>query len=60
MSKSIGNVVTPEGNSHTYGRRRPALKTIFLRHILPYEDGDFSWDRFEGGLPYNELANEPR
>lgn len=55
MSKSIGNVVAPGEIIEKYGV--DAFRYYFLRHIPSYEDGDFSWDRFEE--VYNtELANE--
>jgi methionyl-tRNA synthetase len=55
MSKSIGNVVAPAEIIEKYGV--DAFRYYFLRHIPSYEDGDFSWERFEE--VYNsELANE--
>ena len=55
MSKSIGNVLHPKEIVDTYGV--DALRYYFLRHIPAYEDGDFSWERFEAAYN-NELANE--
>jgi methionyl-tRNA synthetase len=55
MSKSIGNVLAPAEVVEKYGV--DAFRYYFLRHIPAYEDGDFSWERFEE--VYNsELANE--
>lgn len=55
MSKSLGNVVAPKEIIDKYGT--DAFRYYFLRHIPSYEDGDFSWDKFE--MAYNnELANE--
>lgn len=55
MSKSLGNVVAPAEIIQKYGV--DAFRYYFLRHIPSYEDGDFSWKRFEE--VYNtELANE--
>ncbi|MFI5271296.1 MAG: methionine--tRNA ligase [Candidatus Saccharimonadales bacterium] len=55
MSKSIGNVLHPKEIVDKYGV--DALRYYFLRHIPAYEDGDFSWERFEASYN-NELANE--
>jgi methionyl-tRNA synthetase len=55
MSKSLGNVVAPKEIIDKYGV--DAYRYFFLRHIPSYEDGDFSWDRFEAAYN-NELANE--
>lgn len=55
MSKSIGNVLHPQEIVNKYGV--DAFRYYFLRHVPAYEDGDFSWPRFEAA--YNgELANE--
>lgn len=55
MSKSIGNVVAPEEIINQYGT--DAFRYYFLRHIPSYEDGDFSWEKFNDAYN-NELANE--
>lgn len=55
MSKSLGNVVAPKEIVDKYGT--DAFRYYFLRHIPSYEDGDFSWDKFEAAYN-NELANE--
>ncbi len=55
MSKSLGNTVAPNEIIDTYGI--DAFRYFFLRHIPSYEDGDFSWQRFENAYN-NELANE--
>lgn len=55
MSKSLGNSVFPHEIIEKYGV--DAFRYYFLRHIPSYDDGDFSWQRFEE--VYNsELANE--
>jgi methionyl-tRNA synthetase len=55
MSKSIGNVIAPADIVNVYGV--DAFRYYFLRHISSYEDGDFSYERFEAAYN-NELANE--
>lgn len=55
MSKSLGNTVTPGEILDKYGV--DAFRYFFLRHIPSYEDGNFSWQRFEEAYN-NELANE--
>jgi len=55
MSKTLGNVIGPKEIVDKYGV--DAFRYYFLRHIPSYEDGDFSWDRFENAYN-NELANE--
>ncbi len=55
MSKSLGNVVSPYDIIDKYGA--DAFRYYFLRHVPSYDDGDFTWERFEA--VYNgELANE--
>ncbi len=55
MSKSIGNVISPDDVVKRYGI--DAFRYYFLRHIPSYNDGDFSWDKFDTSYN-NELANE--
>ncbi len=55
MSKSIGNVIAPADVVKKYGV--DAFRYYFLRHIPSYNDGDFSWEKFETSYN-NELANE--
>jgi methionyl-tRNA synthetase len=55
MSKSLGNSISPSEIISKYGV--DAFRYYFLRHIPSYDDGDFSWERFD--KVYNsELANE--
>jgi len=55
MSKSLGNVVDPEEVIDKFGL--DAFRYYFARHIPSYDDGDFSWEKYEN--VYNsELANE--
>jgi len=44
MSKSIGNVIDPIEVIEKYGV--DAVRYYFLRHQHPYEDGDFTLERF--------------
>ncbi len=54
MSKSIGNVVSPLEIIENYGT--DAFRYYFARHIPTFDDGDFTWEKFEAA--YNgELAN---
>lgn len=54
MSKTTGNVVDPEAYIKTYGA--DAVRYYLLREIPPFEDGDFSEEKFR--LSYNAgLAN---
>ncbi len=55
MSKSLGNVIKPADVVARYGT--DAFRYFFLRHIPAYDDGDFTWDKFETAYN-NELANE--
>lgn len=55
MSKSIGNVVSPLEIINDYGV--DAFRYYFTSHIPTFEDGDFTWEKFE--QVYNgELAND--
>jgi len=54
MSKSLGNVVNPFEVVEKYGT--DSLRYYLLREISPFEDGDFSWEKFN--FRYNgDLAN---
>lgn len=55
MSKSLGNVVSPNDIIGKYGP--DALRYFLLRHIPSYDDGDFTWERFEAAYN-NELADQ--
>lgn len=55
MSKTIGNIVSVEDIVEKYGA--DAFRYYFLRHIPSYEDGDFTWERFDA-VYHGELANE--
>jgi methionyl-tRNA synthetase len=55
MSKSLGNVVDPMAIIDEYGV--DAFRYFFVRHIPTFDDGDFTWEKFEAA--YNgELAND--
>ncbi len=55
MSKSLGNVINPFDVVESYGV--DPFRYYMLRHIPSYDDGDFSWQKFNDA--YNsELANE--
>lgn len=45
MSKSLGNVIEPMGIAAEYGI--DALRYFLLRHIHPFEDSDFTMERFK-------------
>ena len=54
MSKSLGNVINPFALVEKYGA--DAVRYYLLSEILPFEDGDFSYEKFE--IRYNaDLAN---
>ena len=55
MGKSLGNAIPPSEIIARYGA--DAFRYYFLRHIPSYDDGDFSWEKFEAAYN-NELANE--
>ena len=55
MSKTVGNVVSTEEIVNKYGT--DAFRYYFLRHIPSYDDGDFTWERFDA-VYHGELANE--
>lgn len=55
MSKSLGNVVSPLAIIDDYGL--DAFRYYFVSHVPTFEDGDFTWEKFEAA--YNgELAND--
>ncbi len=54
MSKSLGNVVDPLTVIHEYSTE--ALRYYLARHIHPFEDSDFTMERFKGAYNAN-LAN---
>jgi len=45
MSKSLGNVIDPFGLVKKYGT--DAVRYFLLREVLPFEDGDFTYEKFE-------------
>lgn len=54
MSKSLGNVIDPLSLVNEYGAE--AVRYFLLRHIHPFEDSDFTMERFKEA--YNsDLAN---
>lgn len=54
ISKTVGNVVDPKELVQKYGT--DAVRYYLLKEISPFEDGDFSYEKFE--KVYNgELAN---
>lgn len=54
MSKSLGNVIDPFVIVEEYGRE--ALRYYLARHIHPFEDSDFTMERFREAYNAN-LAN---
>jgi methionyl-tRNA synthetase len=54
MSKSLGNVVDPFALVQKYGA--DALRCFLLRHVSPFEDSDFTIERFDGSYTA-DLAN---
>jgi len=55
MSKSLGNVISPIDIIDQYSA--DAFRYYFARHIPTFDDGDFTWVKFEAA--YNgELAND--
>jgi methionyl-tRNA synthetase len=58
MSKTIGNVIYPNDIISKYGV--DALRFWFASEISPFEDGDFSWEKFNevySGKLVNGLGN---
>jgi methionyl-tRNA synthetase len=55
ISKSLGNVIHPSDVVALHGI--DALRYYVLRHTSSYDDGDFTWEKFENAYN-NELANE--
>ena len=55
MSKTLGNVIAPQKIIDEYGA--DAFRYFLMRHVPSYEDGDFTWERFEAAYN-NELADE--
>jgi len=54
MSKSLGNVVNPFELAQKYGT--DALRHFLLRHINPFEDSDFTIEKFEAAYT-SDLSN---
>lgn len=54
MSKSLGNVIDPLAIQKEYGT--DALRYFLARHILPFEDSDFTMERFKEAYNAN-IAN---
>ena len=54
MSKTLGNVVDPFDLIERYGAE--AVRSYFARDISPFEDGDFTYEKFEESYQAN-LAN---
>lgn len=55
MSKTLGNVIDPKEVIAKYGL--DAFRYYLARHISSYDDGDFTWEKFDDAYN-NELANE--
>ncbi len=55
MSKTLGNIVDPQEVIAKHGL--DAFRYYFARHIPSYDDGDFSWEKYEE-IYNSELANE--
>lgn len=55
MSKSVGNVIDPFKIIDDYGV--DAFRYFFTRHIPTFDDGDFTWEKFEAAYD-GELAND--
>lgn len=51
MSKSLGNVINPVEVVNIYGA--DALRYFLLRHIHPFEDSDFTMERFHEAYTAN-------
>lgn len=51
MSKSLGNVVNPQDVVAKYGT--DALRFYLLKEITPFEDGDFTYEKFEESFTAN-------
>jgi methionyl-tRNA synthetase len=45
ISKSLGNVISPEDAAQKYGQ--DPFRYYLLKEVNPFIDGDFSWSRFE-------------
>lgn len=45
MSKSLGNVIAPSELTARYGAE--AARYLLLRHVQPFEDSDFTWDKLD-------------
>lgn len=54
MSKSVGNVIDPDDLVHAYGT--DAVRYYLLRHVSPFEDSDFTIEKFKEAYNAN-LAN---
>ncbi|MEW5805733.1 MAG: methionine--tRNA ligase, partial [Patescibacteria group bacterium] len=46
ISKSLGNVVSPIGVMQKFGVSADSIRYFFLREINPFEDGDYSDEKF--------------